>query len=268
MKPNSKLLILLFFIPGLYAQNRNDTNLNRFLQEGRFADARTLIRRMTDEGEKSEQHLFLRALLSVNADSASVLYERLIDTYPQGVYCDDALFRLAQLKYAQGLYRTSLSSFSHVIEDYPESSLQSKCYYYIGLCYQAMGILDTASIYFQMTGENSKTPDIADLAENELRRLQREALEQSNSNQLNASPKYSVQVGAFSNQTNALLNKAFYEKEGYHVHLRTKMKNDLQMYLVWLESFETWEEARKFGEILLRKYDIEKYIIVSDRPDS
>jgi len=258
--------ILLLFATGLFAQDRTSSDYRTLLQEGRFTDARAVIERLTMDGETSDELLYLKALLSLDANTASTLYHRLIEQHPQSVYNDNALFRLAQLNYAQGLYQTSLNSFSRVLEDHPQSSFNIKCYFWIGLCYQAIGQLDSASTYFQLTSDYSQSPDLANLAKNELNRIQNEVIETDLPDQSQTSPKYSVQVGAFTNQVNALNNKDFYEKEGYSVRFGSKMKNGRQMYLVLLGSFETREEARKFGELILKKYTLKEYMIVSNQP--
>lgn len=260
------LLILLFYgmVSIMNAQDQNDSQLTTLLKAGRLEEARAVIRKMTETEKASDKYLFLHAWFSLDADSATIIYQQLIDKFPQSVYIDDALFRLAQLKYAQGLYKTSLTSFKQILSGHLQSPLHPQCYYWIGLCYQAMDFPDSAKTFFQMAGTDNPDSHLSEIAQDELKRIHENRPKDQNTEIDPIPESFSIQVGAFSSQTNALINKSFYENEGYRVHLRTKMRNGQQMYLVWLESFSTREEAEEFGETLIKKYDI-TYLIVLDK---
>ncbi|MBN1893216.1 SPOR domain-containing protein, partial [bacterium] len=73
--------------------------------------------------------------------------------------------------------------------------------------------------------------------------------------------KYAVQVGAFTIQSNALLNKAFFEGEGFPVQLSTKKKNGTVFYLVWIGFFDSEQKARTVSETLKRKYDVQPTLV-------
>jgi hypothetical protein len=260
-----RLLFILFLfcaISCLYAQTGNqDSQLTSLLKAGRLEEARAIIRHRTDTEKTSDYYLFLHGMFSLDADSASLIYQRLMEEFPQSVYCDDALFRLAQLKYAQGLYKTSLTSFNKILSDHPLSPKTPQCYYWMGLCYQATDSPDSAKIYFEKVGTDTPSSPLSQIARDELQQLHDNNIIEQNSENRNLPLKFSVQVGAFLDQSTALINKSFYEKEGYRVHLRTKMKDNQQWYLVWLESFDSREEARKFGENLMKKYDISFFTV-------
>jgi cell division protein FtsN len=70
-----------------------------------------------------------------------------------------------------------------------------------------------------------------------------------------------VQVGAFASQNNAVLRKSFFERAGYPVKLRTKRKGNDLLYLVWIGTYATLEEAKKTGEALKSKYGLSYHIV-------
>ena len=238
------------------------SDIGREIREGRINEARRMLESIEDDLEP-ESVLFLYGLLSTNADSAIAYYEKLLTAYPSCTYSDDAMFRLAQLKYAQGLYHTARRTFHQVLKDYPRSSLHQRCHYWIGICHQAMGEADSAESYLSKAIDEYPTTDITELAGTDLNALRDES--EPDSPEIPSVPgqRWAVQVGAFSHQPNALLRKAFFEQEGYQVDLRTKRKDGVMLYIVWVGSFTTRKLARDFGEGLKRKYGV-RYTPVSE----
>lgn len=251
-----------FVLFGMTVYGQTVSEIGREIREGRITQARQMLERIEDDLEP-ESVLFLHGLVSTDADSAITYYEKLLTTYPNSTYSDDAMFRLAQLKYAQGLYHTARRTFHQVLKDYPRSSLHQRCQYWIGICHQAMGEADSAESYLNKTIDDYPTTDITELARMDVQTLRDES--EPDSPEIPSVPgqRWAVQVGAFSHQPNALLRKAFFEQEGYQVDLRTKRKDGVMLYLVWVGSFTTRELAKDFGERLKRKYGV-RYTPVSE----
>ena len=90
------------------------SDIGREIREGRISEDRQMLERIENDLEP-ESILFLYGLLSTNADSAMAYYEQLLTSYPNCTYSDDAMFRVAQLKYAQGLYQTARRTFHQVL---------------------------------------------------------------------------------------------------------------------------------------------------------
>jgi len=202
-------------------------------------------------------------LLSTDGDSAATTYEQFLKTYPHSRYSDDILFRLAQLKYAQGLYKTAQNRFRLLLKEYPRSPLHQKCHYWIGLCFQAMEQTDSAAFRFRKVLDEFAYTDLSQIAEKDLRTLENNKSPQVEEITPTSTTRHAVQIGAFSHQTNALLRKSFFERKGYRVDLRTKMKGGEILYLIWVGSLKTREEAREFGERLRKRYGV-TYTLVSE----
>lgn len=261
----NKKLLLLFCILSMaksmvFGQTVSD--IVDQIRRGQIDEAKQTLLKI-EENIPPERALFLHGLLSTNGDSAAFYYERLLMNHPECTYCDDALFRLAQLKYARGLYKTSVQTFHQIITDYPRSHLHQKSHYWIGLCYKAMEETDSASVYFRIAVDNYPHTEMTQHARQDMDALsENESAEPEESTPV-SSIHWAVQIGAFSHQANALLRKSFFEKEGYHVDLRTKMREGSRLYMVWLGSFETRDEAKQFGERLKKRYGV-SYTLVSE----
>ncbi|MBN2029946.1 tetratricopeptide repeat protein [bacterium] len=255
------LLILLY--PMFMAQGQNDADIIDLIEKGQTEKARQLLFQIDEDQIEPDLRLLLQGWLSTNGDSAITCYENLIQTYPNSQFSDDALFKLAQLKYAQGLYLTAQKQFSELMTDYPRSGLHQNCVYWIGLCYQATGKMDSAHIQFQKALREYPTTALSSIIQQDLTALEQEQSAEMEKSLQTPHITYAVQVGAFTHQNNALLRSQFFEDKGYEVSLRTKRQDGTTYYLVWIGSFDSDMEARAFGEELKRRWDV-NYTLVSE----
>ena len=260
-------LLFFIFLPLVFAFSQTTSQIVKLIREGHIREARNMLSQMKGTVKQPDKLLFLNGLLSISGDTASAYYEKLLKLYPESQYSDDAYFRLAQLKYAQGLYKTAQKMFAHLLIKYPKSPLSQECHYWIGLCHQASGKTDSAVVQFQKVIEDFPPTELSRIARRDLDLLSSSLLRKQNTEKKKSIPKpktrYAVQVGAFTYQTNALFRKSFFEREGYQVELRTKVTNGKALYLVWVGSFSTMEEAKKLGEKLRKRYGIQ-YTLVSE----
>lgn len=228
-------------------------------RQGRLNEARQMLKSLESSG--SESHLFLHGLLCTDADSAAAYYEKLLQTDRKNPYSDLALFRLGQLSYARGLYHQSLQLFTGLIQSFPASTLHPRAFFQIGMCHSALSQPDSALYYFQKIRNDYPNSDIAALADAGLSDI--ENSHSGEKDEPTVSFRFSVQVGAFTRHSNALLRKSFFENKGYEVALRTKTVDNQLFYLVWVGSYASREEARSAGESLKRRFDIQ-YTLVSE----
>jgi len=255
------LLLLAMPLALSHAQNIND-EVRALIGEGRTEEARTRLFDMNRGNVQPDMRLFILGFLSVRGDSARAYYEALVNGYPSSHFADFALFRLAELAYAQGLYRQAQVQFQGVLTHYPQSNLCQKSEYWIGLSYQAMERGDSAAVHFRRAKEGYPASEISLMAQESLDALTRQ--ESGGEKKPADQVSYYVQVGAFESQDNAVLRKSFFESKGYQVFFRKKTRESTVLYLVWLGAFKTADEARAFGEKLKKKYDV-NYTLVSER---
>jgi tetratricopeptide (TPR) repeat protein len=257
---------------GQTAANAPPEDLVQMIEAGRLDEARTRIAQLESDGRSPEQALFLKGLVTSNGDSAVTLFERLLMTYPKSRYADEAAYRLGQEKMARGLYRAALRPLNEVFRKNPDPALREKCLYSVGLCYVNLNRPDSANAAFsKIVAEGSASSDVWISARNRLADpgsgspasgTPSEAAPDS-SDRPSGQPRYAVQVGAFGNQSNALMRKAFFERAGYPVALRSKRKDNALLFLVWIGTYASLEEARQTGERIKAKYG-SSYTLVSE----
>jgi tetratricopeptide (TPR) repeat protein len=264
MKTTALHILLSMLLAG---STVNGQDIGDLIREGRIREARTLLSKLEKENKASESVLFLRGLVAVRADSAEPCYEAYLAKYPDGRFADESQFRLAQLKYAQGLYRSSQKRFDGILERHPLTPFKAKCLYWSGMCFYAMNRKDSAGVLFSRLSREFPASELRDLIPEELSQAASQPIVKPEAERKEpikpAATVYSIQIGAFGNQNNALLRKAFFEREGYPVLLKTKRRDNDTFYLVWIGSFATWEEAKNFGESVKVKYG-SSYTLVSE----
>lgn len=262
---NTRVRTFLTFLILLQATVRGQTltDIVDLIREGNVQEARTQLARIDRDGLSPESLLFLEGLLTSDADSASRFFRQLIRDYPASRYSDDALLRLAQHDYARGLYRGALQHFSRLLDAYPRSSLHQSCHYWMGLCYLSIEESDSAKRSLQNAIDESPNTDLARIARNDIASLESGTPDDDPADETVTGARYAVQVGAFSNQTRAILQKSYFERKGYRVDLRTKQRQGETLYLVWVGSFTSRDQALHFGEQLKKQHGV-SYILVSE----
>jgi len=259
--------ILILGAAAASPEDFSPSDVATMILHGKQAEARSALRTMGNSGDASrDMLLFFRGLLATNGDTARILYEDLVRLYPQSKYADDALFRLGQYRYARGLYQSAIQDFSRIESDFRNSPLIKSSRYWIGLCRQAMGAPGSETEYDPGRGseaEDALLSEIINVVEND----------QEGANHANAPPPadpgsaapppvhFAIQVGAFSGQNRALMQKSFFEKNGYVVHLRNKMSDGQQLYVVWVGNLATRSEADALKAEISRKFDIRGFVV-------
>lgn len=264
---NRKLIYLFVFL--LFyslssgdSRSQNVTEVVDLIRKGEIEKARQIVSNFQGEEKSKASTLFLSGLLSTDGDSSAEYYTRLIKKYPNNRYCDDALFRLAQLRYARALYKSALAGFKTILKDYPESPLRHDDIYWIGLCYQAMDQPDSSQKYFEkikFTSQKTELPELAQPNQGESGTYSPD----TQSAPEKTAVQYHLQTGAYTHQTNALMRKSFFEREGYHVEMQTKKIEDKMLYLIWVGTFSNKVDAEIMGDQLKKRYGVE-YRIVSE----
>ena len=123
-------LILSFFsfiAPGLASGQQNLDTVDALAMSGRTEEARTVLEMWwNDERRKSsrsdqQRGLWLRAVLTVDPNMATLDYQRLVVEYPGGPYSDKALVRLAMISNADEKLLDAARYYRNLLQDYPQS---------------------------------------------------------------------------------------------------------------------------------------------------
>jgi tetratricopeptide (TPR) repeat protein len=261
------LWVVLFLASVAGVRSQTDQDLVDMIETGKIAEARERLARLELERKSPEQVLLLKGLLTADGDSAAHIYERFLMLYPKSRLGDEACIRLAQHKYAQGLYQSALRALRQLMLKYPDSPILDKCLYTAGMCYLNLNKPDSSAVFFKKAAARSPDSEAGRSARDRLAVIGTSATVAVTTTAKEdvvtepPVPRYAVQVGAFANQTTAVMRKAFFENAGYQVTLRMKKRDETTLYLVWIGTFATMDEARQTGEKLKNKYGLSYFLV-------
>ena len=186
------------------ASGQTGSDIISLILKGEYQRAQEGLAQIQKTGSESpDTILFLQGLLSTDGEKAKEYYQKLLSTYPNSKYCDDAAFRLAQLAYARGAYKSALSLFRELLTGYPNSNLLPACRQWQTLCMKAMGLSDNE---IPETTPQAKEPgldEILGVIENDSNK--KPNITPVTSTPAQVSPVYAVQVNAFAEQNRAVL---------------------------------------------------------------
>ncbi len=251
-----KILILLIAVPAI-SQSQTLNDVVQLISKGDIQKAKIQIQKMNLAEDES---LYIRGLLSTDADSADICYQILLTKCTTSHLCDDALFRLGQKQYMGGLYHSSLIYFNRIRQNHSKSSLISKSYYWTGLCHKAMNQPDSSKYYFEKSLLLSKSDNMQNILKAELKD-NKPSQNQNTSSSTSQQTYYAIQVGAFSNQNNANMRKAYFQREGFKIRIKTKSQQGKRLHLVWLGEFKTRPEAMAMSETIKMKYGVKCHLV-------
>lgn len=204
--------------------------------------------------------LYLEAFIETNGNRALSLYKSLVTEYPDSRYSEYAMLRIGQYYFLNESYVSSRQWFENFIDRFPKSNHAAKAKYFSALCFWGSGENIKAEKELKKLIKNYPEDSFAALARQELNTMSTKSennsvpLLKADENVSEGLDSYAVQIGAFSDQENALkLKHALYQK-GYQSTVVTKFVSGQKLYLVWLGQFVTKNEAEKFGNQFQNQY--------------
>ena len=122
------VLALLAAAPDLVAGQQGLDSVDALASVGRTEEARGALdtwwgsERSQSSRRDRQRGLWLRALLTVDPEMATLDYQRLVVGYPGGPYSDQALMRLAMIAGSRGDLLVATGYYRSLLQDYPRSS--------------------------------------------------------------------------------------------------------------------------------------------------
>jgi len=239
-----KIITALLFLAvsaNLLAQTAEEeiTSAIAKVEKGQYDEVRKQLPDLISKYQNNAGIMYLQGRLATDGIEAVKFYQSVVDNFPKSQWAEDALYRAYQYYYSLGLYRTAELKMQQLKKDYPDSPhLKGR--------------------------EEAKLPT---QEEKPVNLPTKEAV--SADTQAAASPAkqapapepYALQVGAFSTSANADKQKSYFEDLGYTVEVVNKIRGGRSLYLVWVGSFKTADEALRSGREIKTKYKIDSIIV-------
>jgi cell division septation protein DedD len=246
------LLLILLFPISLIAQS-DDTEIKVALEKidkGLSAEVRKELPNLVSRYPNNAAALYLQGRLATDGIEAVKFYQGVVDNFPKSEWADDALYRTYQYYYSLGLYRTADLKLQQLKKEYPNSQyVTGKPEVNIPPVEEKMVNLPKKEIMPEITDTIDAEPSA-----DEPEQLAQKPISESNK-------FFTVQAGAYSTNANAAKQKKYFDDLGYKVEIVNKVRNGKNLFLVWVGSFGTMEEAREIVREIKSKYKIESMIV-------
>ncbi len=207
------------------------------VDNGQSEAVRQVLPELVAKYQNNPGIMYLQGRLATDGIEAVKFYQSVVDNFPKSEWADDALYRIYQYYYSLGIYRMAQHKMDQLRRDYPNSP------YVTGNYLSTPPAEEDTPVRLPTKGPVTPDTLLASAADTAV-----------------AAP-YTLQVGAFSTVSNAQKQKDYFEDLGYNVEVTNKIRGGRSLYLVWVGSFKTAEDARLFGREVKSKYKIESIIV-------
>ena len=215
--------------------NAQDVNIVPYLQQienGKADEVRNELIGLKEKYSDDPSVMFLDGVLTENGQKAVVIYQKVVDEYPDSKYADAALYRIYSYYYALGLYEAATEKLNKLITDYPNSP------------------------YIKIAKQNQLpvNPEITQEDETDI-------TQQNNEDVVGTDYKFTIQAGAFSNKENAESLQLKFEKSGIFSEIKDKLVAGTTFHVVYVGKFVTENDAESFLKTINDKFELSGRVI-------
>ena len=231
---NLVYLALLFFALSINI-NAQDLNIVPYLQQienGEADEVRNELIGLKEKYSDDPSVMFLEGVLTENGQKAVVIYQKVVDEYPDSKYADAALYRIYSYYYALGLYEAATEKLNKLITDYPNSP------------------------YIKIAKQNQLpvNPEITQEDDTDVTQQKKEDV-------VGDDYKFTIQAGAFSKIENAESLQLKFEKSGIFSEIKDKLVAGTTFHVVYVGKFVTENDAESFLKTINDKFELSGRVI-------
>lgn len=219
----------------LFAQNVDEAI--KLFNTFQFDKARKIFEEIAKDEKNpriAEVYYYL-GRLSINPDSATMYYRRIINGYPQSRYVDIAYLEIAKIAIGQDNFKDALVTLNELRKNYPDSELKDEVLFWTGVAYIESGDKDVGYKTLQELINTYPKSIWSSRAKNFVPQT--------------TPPKefYTIQVGSFRNKENAEKRIEELKAKGFDARIVEASIMEKIHYRVWVGEFETMEQAKSMA---------------------
>ncbi len=176
--------------------------------------------------------------------------------------------RIALYQFANGLYKTSQSTFYYLAEKYKNTRYGELGLFYVARSFQAIGKTDSSHLVLEKLLREYPHSKYSKIALRELQNNITAASTEKEKNEpaktvakANITEEYTIQTGAFSSASHAKIQQQFLENKGYSATIYQKWVGKRRFYVVCMGKFREKKKAESYGRSIARKYHLDYHIV-------
>lgn len=237
---NPQSIKYLFYFALLFSAlsiniNAQDVNIVPYLQQienGKADEVRNELIGLKEKYSDDPSVMFLEGVLTENGQKAVVIYQKVVDEYPDSKYADAALYRIYSYYYALGLYEAATEKLNKLITDYSNSP------------------------YIKIAKQNQLpvNPEITQEDDTDVTQQKKEDV-------VGDDYKFTIQAGAFSKIENAESLQLKFEKSGIFSEIKDKLVAGTTFHVVYVGKFVTENDAESFLKTINDKFELSGRVI-------
>ena len=272
---------LIIFSSAFFLKAQNIDLYITLIEKGKMSEVKENLPELMERYPKYPGVLFLKGLVSSDADEALLIYQSLIGEFPNSDYASLSEMKLGEYLFARGLYSQASIQFKKKILNYPHSNDHQRALDLMVNSYRAIG--ETDSIRISLIKIKDLYPKLnfkkygvkglnIDKREAKLVRLDpsiisnriktvKENRKKTNLKSKSKAKPWVVQVGAFGKYDNAKRLRNQLRDNGFVTEIHTINSNGKRLHAVRLVRYEEKSDAEAIGIKFKKKYGLDFRVI-------
>ncbi len=272
---------LIIFSSAFFLKAQNIDLYITLIEKGKMSEVKESLPELMERYPKYPGVLFLKGLVSSDADEALLIYQSLIGEFPNSDYASLSEMKLGEYLFARGLYSQASIQFKKKILNYPHSNDHQRALDLMVNSYRAIG--ETDSIRISLIKIKDLYPKLnfkkygvkglnIDKREAKLVRLDpsiisnriktvKENRKKTNLKSKSKAKPWVVQVGAFGKYDNAKRLRNQLRDNGFVTEIHTINSNGKRLHAVRLVRYEEKSDAEAIGIKFKKKYGLDFRVI-------
>jgi len=231
-----KIITILFTVSVIsFAQGTDISDYLKKIESGNREQVKTELAGLKAKHTNDANVLFLEGVLSENGQESISIFSKVADEYPQSRYADASLFRVYSYYYAQQLSDSAASYLERLRKEYP------------------------ASPYLKMAEKNNLAIDEKNDSRPAIDPLPPK--KQIIKTDVKVNYKFTIQAGAFTSKENAEMLRKQFTDAGYKSEITPKDVAGTTFHIVYVEKFATEQEARDFLKYIDTEYSLDGRVV-------
>jgi tetratricopeptide (TPR) repeat protein len=200
---------------------------------------------------------YLKLIESGQKDSVQKLLPDLQKSYPE----DPSILYLVGVLTENG--QDAVPIFNRIIADFPKSKYADAAEYRLYSYYYSLGLYKTASVFLDKLKKNYPNSPYIKIAGKDVPAEDEETTSLSNTVPKDTSGnfKYTIQAGAFSEDSNAVELKKRFENSGYYSLIKKKTVGGSDFSVVFVGQFQDREEADNFLQLVNKQFGLKGRVV-------
>ena len=232
-----KYFILLLFLISAVSYAQDETDIVPYLkaiEEGRRDEVAEKLPGLIKQKPEDPSIIFLKAVLTQDADEALLHYKDIHQKYPRSRYADASVYRIYSYYFALGSYNTANKYLEVLKTSYPGSP-------YIKTAERNIPPNDEpVNVPLPETAASDKEPE---------------------EKESKTEYRFTIQAGAFSNKKNSSALVQEFRAAGFETEIKEKLVGGTAFEVVYVGKFVNEKDALEFLKRLNDRYNLDGRIV-------